>query len=98
MSCVERDVEDLHQDLGSGAYGFVKKMRHKETGLVMAVKVRASFGQLLRDTVRSDQIGSDSLLARLWLHRLLRLSDVLSPLAAVAVSFAPAINSYATPQ
>lgn len=69
MSCVERDVEDLHQDLGSGAYGFVKKMRHKETGLVMAVKVRASFGQLLRDTVRSDQIGSDSLLARLWLHR-----------------------------
>jgi hypothetical protein len=34
-----QDLEDLQEILGSGACGFVKKVRHKPTGKIFAIKV-----------------------------------------------------------
>jgi hypothetical protein len=37
-----QDLEDMQQILGSGACGVVKKVRHKPTGKIFAIKVRSS--------------------------------------------------------
>lgn len=38
VSCTEKDVEDL-AELGHGAFGCVRQMRHKQLGVTFAVKV-----------------------------------------------------------
>ncbi len=46
------DLEIL-EELGRGAYGVVEKMRHRETGTIMAVKVLTCFADLSLRSVYS---------------------------------------------
>lgn len=57
---VEADDLVTISELGRGAYGVVEKVRHAQSGTIMAVKVRTAHWGLLQWSVRLERAGSSS--------------------------------------